>query len=40
MQNISQESKDAIREDADYLTWCPNKDPEKAWKTLEKIHKS
>jgi hypothetical protein len=39
MQNISQESKVVIREDADYLTWFPNKDPEKIWQALKKTHK-
>jgi hypothetical protein len=29
MQHISQENKDAIKEAPNYLTWYPNKDPEK-----------
>jgi hypothetical protein len=36
MQKISQESKDAIRDDEDYLTWFPNKDPEKVWQALNR----
>jgi hypothetical protein len=39
MEHISAESKDAIKTEADYDIWQANKDPEKLWQALEKMHK-
>jgi hypothetical protein len=39
MQHLSAESKDELRESADYEEWFTNTDPEKPWQTIERTHK-
>jgi hypothetical protein len=39
MQHLSAESKDELRESADYEEWFTNTDPEKLWQTIETTHK-
>jgi hypothetical protein len=39
MQHMSVESKDEIAQDEDYKEWHRNKDPEKLWQAIIRMHK-